>query len=255
MPHETLTWEELFAGLDPQPAFVQEMERLGLLRVVARDASRRPLYDAGAREELEKVLELVELGYQLKDIAAIASRVGLPRQRRRLFRRPPTYLRREELARASGAPLERIQAWLASGVLEPDLISDGGELHFAPATIERVRLLEDLLVLGVPEARLGDMVAMMRALDDHSEPGVPMVHDRAAVETAGETLAGLADRLERISRATRRWDKLATSYRKRLARLERAQPPASAAPRTARRSRVRTRTRGRKGPGSGPGEG
>jgi DNA-binding transcriptional MerR regulator len=244
---ETLTWDELFAGLDPQPAFVQEMERLGLLRVVARDAAGRPLYGAEAQGELDKVLELVELGYQLKDIAAIASRVGLPRQRRRLFRRPPTYLRLAELAATCGAPLERLTAWLEAGVLAPDLVSDGGGAHFAPAAVERVRLLEDLLALGVSEAELPRYVALMRELD----PAPAASPATAAVPTADleRALAELTDRLARVGRAARRWDKLAALYRKRLARIERTRP-AEAAPRTGRRSRVRTRTRGRHGPGT-----
>lgn len=254
MARETLTWDQLFAGLEPQPAFVQEMERLGLLRVVARNAAGKPLYGAEAREELEKVLELVELGYQLKDIAAIASRVGLPRQRRRLFRRPPTYLRLDELARACGAPVERLNAWLASGVLEADLVSDGGGKHFAPSAVEQVRLLEDLLVLGVEEADLLGHVAMMRALDDGQPRDAPVVHDRRQTEAAAATLVTLIDRLQRVSRAARRWEKLATVYRKRLVRVERALPPI-AAPRTSRRSRVHTRTRGRKGPGVDDSEG
>ncbi|MEZ4267301.1 MAG: hypothetical protein R3F39_13055 [Myxococcota bacterium] len=253
MPRETLTWEQLFAGLEPQPAFVSEMERLGLLRVVARNAAGRPLYSAESREELEKVLELVELGYQLKDIAAIASRVGLPRQRRRLFRRPPTYLRLDELARACGAPLERLTAWLESGIIEPDLVSDGDGMHFAPAAVERVRLLEDLIALGVDEVQLPSYVAMMRSLDEPRDSGSPVVHEGGAIDAAAAAVAELSDRLERISRASRRWEKLLTAYRKRLARIERARP--APAPRTARRSRVHTRTRGRKGPGNDGDEG
>ncbi len=254
MARETLTWDQLFAGLEPQPAFVQEMERLGLLRVVARSAAGKPLYGAEAREELEKVLELVELGYQLKDIAAIASRVGLPRQRRRFFRRPPTYLRLDELAHASGAPVERLSAWLASGVIEADLVSDGDGAHFAPAAVERVRLLEDLLVLGFEEAELLGCVAMLRALDDGSAREVPIVDEPGQTAAAAATLATLTDRLQRISRAARRWEKLVAVYRKRLARVERARPP-GAGPRTGRRSRVHTRTRGRKGPGADGSEG
>jgi DNA-binding transcriptional MerR regulator len=254
MPRETLTWDQLFAGLEPQPAFVQEMERLGLLRVVARNAAGKPLYGAEAREELEKVLELVELGYQLKDIAAIASRVGLPRQRRRLFRRPPTYLRLDELARACGAPVERLSAWLEGGVIEPDLVSDGGGMHFAPAAVERVRLLEDLLTLGLEEAELIGHVAMMCVLEEGGARDAPLVHDRGQLDAAAATLATLSERLQRISRASRRWEKLVAVYRKRLARVERARVP-DPAPRTGRRSRVHTRTRGRKGPGSEDGEG
>ena len=69
--------------MSPSPDFIAELERLSLLVVVGRDTEGRALYSPEARGELEKVLELVELGYQPEDIAAIATRVGLPVSKRR----------------------------------------------------------------------------------------------------------------------------------------------------------------------------
>ncbi|MGM0578669.1 MAG: MerR family transcriptional regulator [Myxococcota bacterium] len=254
MPGETWTWEELFEGLDPAPSFVSELERLGLLRVVARDADGRALYAREAREELEKVLSLVDLGYQPKDIAAIARKVGLPSPRpRRLFRKPPTYVRVDELARRSGAPLERVRAWVDEGLVEADLVSEGGERHFAPATVEQVRLLDDLVTLGLgPDdvARWARALGGLRTLrsDDDGEQSEEEIADlrRDLVEEAEALLPGLGERLDRARAAVRRWDKTLAGLRKRLARERRSERVG----RTGRRRRVRTRSRGRKGPGS-----
>ena len=131
MPRETWTYEEVFEGLDPAPAFVVELERRGLLRVVARDGKGAPLYGPEAREQLERVMSLVELGYKVEDIAAIAQKVGLPARRRRLLRRAPTFVRVPELARRSGVPVETLARWRELGILEPDLETEGGETLFA----------------------------------------------------------------------------------------------------------------------------
>ncbi len=240
MSRETWTRGELFEGLDAQPAFVAELERLGLLRVVGRDTAGEPLYAAEAREELEKVISLVELGYRPKDIAAIARKVGLPaKKRRRFFRKPPVHLRAEDLSSRSGVPLEQVEAWIADGRLEPDLVSESGEALYAVRSVRRVRLLDDLVALGVEPDDVRGWGVALAALEKGGDP------DPAMLAAAGLLLERTTGRLERVRRALRDWDKLAAGYRKRLQRLGRA---ASGRPRTGRRKRVRTRTRGRKGP-------
>ena len=240
MSRETWTRAELFEGLDAQPAFVAELERLGLLQVVGRDTAGGPLYAAEAREELDKVIALVELGYRPKDIAAIARKVGLPaKQRRRFFRRPPVHLRAEDLAIRSGVPRERVEAWAAAGQLVPDLVSESGDALYSVSSVRRVRLLDDLVTLGVDERDVAGWAVALAALDKGGEP------DPAMLAAAELLLERTTARLSRVRRALRDWDKLAAGYRKRLLRLGRA---AAGRPRTGRRKRVRTRTRGRKGP-------
>ena len=77
MSEETWTAEELFEGMTRQAGFIAELGKHGLIRAVARDVRGGALYSAEARDELEKVLALVELGYKLEDIAAIAKDSGL----------------------------------------------------------------------------------------------------------------------------------------------------------------------------------
>ena len=109
MVEETWTAEELFEGMTLQPGFIAELEKHGLIRAVARDVKGGSLYSAEARDELEKVLALVELGYKLEDIAAIAKRVGLPAKKSRLFRRLPLRMRVEDLSGRSGIDVDRIE--------------------------------------------------------------------------------------------------------------------------------------------------
>lgn len=251
MVRETWTFEELFQGLDPAPSFVAELERQGLLRVVARDGAGRKLYAADARERLERVLELVELGYQPKDIAAIARRVGLPRRRRRLFRRPPTYLRMAELARRAGVELDALGVWHQRGIVRPALRTEGGEALFSEPTVEGVRALDDLLAFGFTLDELEEMSGLGRRLDEalaaaraqreaatsapaEAEPEdelapAPGQEPAALTDDEVRALAGaVIEALEKIRRRTdrlrgglRRWDKLVGAYDKRVERLER----------------------------------
>ncbi len=249
---ETWTYDELFEGLDPAPAFVAELERQGLLHVVARDGAGRKLYAADAHERLERVLELVELGYQPKDIAAIARRVGLPRRRRRLFRRPPTYLRMTELARRAGVELDVVEAWHERGIVRPALRTEGGEALFSEPTVEGVRALADLLAFGFSLDEIARMSALGRQLDEalaatrarqeeattqatggleSAEPGAEgtapptalgAAEVRALATAVTETLGTIRRRTERLRGGIRRWDKLLAAYDKRVERLERA---------------------------------
>jgi DNA-binding transcriptional MerR regulator len=241
---EAWTRDELFDGLDVRPAFVVELERLGLLPVVGRDSAGAPLYGPEAREELDKVIALVELGYQPRDIAAIARKAGLPaRQRRALFRRPPVHLQLEDLATRADVDVARLEGWLETGLLAPDMVSEGGRGLFALAAVRRVRLLDDLAAMGVAEQVLGGWARLLRFLETGAQP------DAAAVAEGEGVLRDINEHLGRVRGALREWDKLSASYRKRLARLRRQ---TNGRGRTGRRKRARTRTRGRKGPVADP---
>jgi DNA-binding transcriptional MerR regulator len=236
MSEETWTADELFDGLTLQAGFITELEKYGLIRVVARDARGSSLYSAEARDELEKVLALLELGYKLEDIAAIAKRVGLPAKKRGLFRRLPLRMRSEELSRRSGVEKPRIDRWVEEGHLSADLVSEGGDGLFGRSAIERIRLLADLEDAGVDS----EVTArVLRCL-------APFESDAQTSEELASSMAFLMDltqktRLQRS--ALRRIERELAAGRKRLARAQRL---ASTSRRRARRS-----SRKQKGSSSG----
>lgn len=244
MSEETWTEAELLDGLDLAPAFLGELKRLGLLRVVAQDGKGAPLYSADARQELEKVLGLVELGYEAKDIAAIAKRVGLPDARRGLFRRRPRCVRLSELAIRSGVTLDEARRWIERGGVMPSLISDGGEALYGPEAIESVRRLSQLATLGLGEEAITDWLPIMAALDGaDGERAREGLGDLAEVEAR---IDDLDQHIRALRTASRAWEKRLSLWRRLLKRLRRENAPGKK--RRGRRRRVRTASRGRKGP-------
>jgi len=215
MSEETWTAEELFEGLTLQPGFITELEKHGLIHAVARDVRGGSLYSAEARDELEKVLALVELGYKLEDIAAIAKRVGLPVRKNGLFRRLPLRMRADELSRRSGVDAQRINRWVERGHLSADLVSESGAGLFGRSAIERVRLLADLEDSGV-EAEVVEQVLRCLA----SDPDL----DRTPEELAEGAvfLMDLVRSLRSKRDAIRRLERELSSARKRLIRAGRS---------------------------------
>ncbi|MEC9073279.1 MAG: MerR family transcriptional regulator, partial [Myxococcota bacterium] len=205
MSEETWTRDELFEDRDLAPAFVTELQRLGLLRIVARDATGEPLYAPDAREELDKVLALVEMGYEPKDIAAIARKVGLPPRQRTLFRRPPVCISLDALVERSEVERATIEDWVAHGVIAPRLISERGVALFSVAQVEQVRLLDDLTQLGADEhevevaAKALNTLTVATAAEDDAGP------DAEALVELARVLEDLNEFLGRRRRATRRW--------------------------------------------------
>jgi len=246
---ETWTFEQLFEGLDPAPGFVAQLERLGLLRVVARDENGAKLYGSEAREQLEKVLPLVELGYQPKDIAVIAKKVGLPAQRsRRFFRRPPTYVHLAEVARQVGVDKDIVEGWLRDGHLEVVLLAEGGQPLFDAGAIEHARSLADLLAFGVGDDELTEWSTLGKSLKHSLDalpdkpPKDPSAEQLEQVEAYTQTLETLVRRLERWRRGIRRWDRLVAKHHKKLAELRRAYGLETE---TRRRTRKRLRLKSR----------
>ena len=220
MSEETWTRDELFEDRDLAPPFVSELQRLGLLRVVARDASGQPLYAPDAREELDKVLALVEMGYEPKDIAAIARKVGLPPRRRTLFRRPPVCLALDALVERSEVDRINIEGWIAKGVVAPRLISERGVALFSVAQVEQVRLLDDLVALGADEQ---EVAVAAKALSTLTESRITQEAgpDSEAVAELGRVLQDLDEFLGRRRRATRRWTRSLGRMKRRLSKLRR----------------------------------
>ena len=214
MSEETWTADELFDGMTLQPGFITELEKLGLIRAVARDVEGGSLYSAEARDELEKVLALVELGYKLEDIAAIAKRVGLPAKKNGLFRRLPLRMRSAELARRSGVDPVRIDRWVKEGHLRADLVSESGARLFDRSAIEGVRLLADLEDAGVDDEGIGRVLQCLAPVAAKQTP-----------EELGAGAAFLMDLTKEIRTkrdAIRRLERELSAGRKRLIRARRS---------------------------------
>jgi len=246
MGKATWTRAELFSGLEPTASFVEELERLGLLRVVARDPRGEAVYDAEARETLERVLVLVEAGYEPRDIAVIAHKVGLKSPRRRLGRRAPTLLRLEDVARTVGVPSHAARGYWTAGWLEATLIADGGEPLFAPDVLELARALADLATVGLEDEqpRWVALARRLRAVDGGAD------EDGAAAALVAEAAAFAAQvraAVDRSRGAVRRWTKRLSVFDKRVERLRRTRAPevARVKPRTGLRRKARTRSSAR----------
>lgn len=254
MADEPWTYDELFDGLDPAPGFVRELERLGLLRIIGRDGGGRPVYAPEARTQLDKVLALVELGYDPADIAAIARKVGLPPQRRKLFVKPPTYVRLTELASRSGLDVARLESWVDVGLLVPDLRTERGEGLFREGAEQDVVALDRFRLLGFSEE---DAVAWARMERNIQTAEAVAAADEGATDEAAEQLvaaeAALAlvhrvqTRLRQLRGGLRIWDKRVSSVEKKLERVRRLlEPPEQRKkprePQTRPRTRRRVRT-------------
>ena len=237
MSEETWTADELFQGLTLQPGFVTELEKHGLIRAVARDARGGSLYSVEARDELEKVLALVELGYKLKDIAAIAKRVGLPAKKSGLFRRLPLRMRSEELSRRSGVETSRIEQWVKHGHLSADLVSESGAGLFGRPAIERVRLLADLEAAGV-DAQVIERVLRCLA------PGTLAKQTPEELTDGATFLMDLSKELRAKRDAVRRLERELTAGRKRLIRARRSVDASRRKQERGQASKKRARGRG-----------
>ena len=249
MAKDTWTRTELFSGLEPTPAFVDELERLGLLRIVARDPRGEALYDADARDTLERVLVLVDAGYAARDIAVIARRVGLKAPKRRLGRRAPTLLRVEDLAEAAEVGVEAARAYWQRGFIEATVLADGGEPLFAAAAVDAARALGELEALGLAAERAtwAEAARRVAALEAGPRPPLGAAAALEGLEAAARWARPLGERLARLESAARRWSKRLAVLEKRVEKLRRlhAVELAPVKPRRGLRRKPQTRSSAR----------
>jgi DNA-binding transcriptional MerR regulator len=215
MSDDAWTRDELFKGLDPSQDFISELEALALLVVVGQDAQGRSLYARESREALEKVLELVELGYQPVDIAAIATRVGLPVRHRPRFKRAPVHLNNVELAQRAEVTTEQLEVWVEAGLVTPSLRRAGPGGLYVVDVVARVERLRDLSLLGVSPADLQTWTVALDCLDTRRTLRAMSEDEAQAVDDA---IVALEARVDALTQTTRRWRRLATTLKRRLSK-------------------------------------
>ena len=219
MERDVWTQRALFEGLSLSDSFVRELRRHKLVRVVGFDAEGVPLYGPEARDELARVMALVELGYKPSDISAIAGRVGLPSVSRGLIRRRFTHHTVEAICAKLGTPKEQVERWVAQQMIQPSSALKDGGLLFTDDAVELIAELWDLTLLG-----FGDEVCFQwsELRTRWSEDAEATRVDEASLSAAQGLLEMVEVTLRRQRQAARRWDKRLSGLKRILGRRRRS---------------------------------
>ncbi|MCA9514526.1 MAG: hypothetical protein KC635_06255 [Myxococcales bacterium] len=157
-PRRVLSRAEVFAGMTPGPSFVRELERHGLVSVVARDGGGEPWYAMGARASVERVMKLVDAGYRATDIAVIAGKIGVERPRRR--GRLPVLLGLAAAVEEIGVDEATLRAWLGAGYVRASAVTGGGAPLLDAEAVAGAKELADWRVLGFGDETLATWAAV-----------------------------------------------------------------------------------------------
>jgi DNA-binding transcriptional MerR regulator len=129
---------------------LKEWEKLKLLQPVGFTDSQVPFYSQVTIERVAHIRQLLDLGYELKEIQIIIKQVGLPKttENKNDHLKSSKYLTVGSLADRVGVSPRTIKHWENFGIIVPDMRSEGGFRLYSEIYVFLCKLIKDLQLFG-----------------------------------------------------------------------------------------------------------
>lgn len=140
---------ELINKLHISHSQLLDWEKEKLIRAAGVDEDKIPFYTQETYNECEKILKLIELGFELSAISKIIKKVGLPVESNSIKKNTSVkYLTVGELALRIDVSPRTIKHWEDKGIIESDMRSDGGFRLYSEVYVYFCSLILDLQNFG-----------------------------------------------------------------------------------------------------------
>jgi DNA-binding transcriptional MerR regulator len=194
-------------------------EKVKLITPVGYTEEKIPFYSETAIQQVEQIVKLSELGYDLEAIRKIVKRVGLPKSEAS-SRKPETenYLTVGGLAEKVGVSPRTLKHWETMGIIEPDMRSEGGFRLFSSAYIFLCHLVQDL-------QRFGYSLEEIKRISDYFREFLRIQADPAGtgkketdrkLQAMLEAIDKLFSQMNLLKEGIQRWEDLLKKKRKEV---------------------------------------
>ncbi len=221
MEKKVFSKDELAQAAEVLTDRVKALEEDGLFSPSGLTAGEVPFYEEEKLEELAKLIQLLELGYNAAEVKKILDKVGVPGSKRRRGSRG-LFLTVGELAEKTGVGARTIKHWEEKGIIFPDTRSDGGFRLYSKYYVFLVELIKDLQNFGYKLEEIKEIADLFRLFvavrDDPSgrKPEENLEHLGVMSEKIDELLSHTG----KLKKGIRRWEKLLDEKRREISRLK-----------------------------------
>jgi DNA-binding transcriptional MerR regulator len=200
-------------------AHLQDWEKVKLITPVGYTEEKIPFYSETAIQQVEKIVKLSELGYNLEAIRKIVKQVGLPKSE--VFALKPeteNYLTVGGLAEKVGVSPRTLKHWETMGIVEPDMRSEGGFRLYSHAYIFLCHLVQDLQRFGYSLEEIKRVSDYFREfLRIQSDPAVSGKKETdRKLQAMLEAIDKLFAQMNLLKEGIQRWEDLLKKKRKEV---------------------------------------
>lgn len=202
---------------------ILEWEKEKLIRPAGVDEDKNPFYTEETYYKCEKILKLVNLGFDPPAILKIIKKVGLPVQSKFSKKNNDIkYLTVGELANKIEVSPRTLKHWEDKGIIEADMRSDGGFRLYSEIYIYFCSLIQDLQNFGysLDEIKIiSDYFRDFLSFQNNLE-----IFQKDDVANKLEIIQGEIDRLcnktAKLKEGVERWEELLKKKKKEIAAIK-----------------------------------
>lgn len=200
-----------------------DWEREKLIKPAGVDEDKTPFYTQDTYNECEKILKLIELGYELASISKIIKKIGLPVESDSKKKNSAVkYLTVGELALKIDVSPRTIKHWEDKGIIESDMRSEGGFRLYSEVYVFFCNLILDLQNFGysldeikVISDYFRDFISLQNNLEIYKKEDVA-----AKLESIQEEIDRLFNKTAKLKEGIERWEELLKKKRKEITSIK-----------------------------------
>ncbi|QQS34832.1 MAG: MerR family transcriptional regulator [Ignavibacteriales bacterium] len=214
---------ELISKLHISLPQLLDWEKEKLIKPAGVDEDKIPFYTQETYNECEKILKLMELGYEIASISKIIKKVGLPVESDSKIKNSAVkYLTVGELALKIEVSPRTIKHWEDKGIIESDMRSEGGFRLYSEVYVFFCNLILDLQNFGysldeikVISDYFRDFLSFQNSLEIYQKDDVSQ-----KLELIQTEIEKLFVKTSKLKEGIERWEELLKKKKKEIAAIK-----------------------------------
>ncbi len=203
---------------------LKQWQDLRLIKPEGITSGDVPFFTKDALEKALKIKDLVNIGYEFKDIQRIIKKVGFPGENNQVKKldKGNKYLTVGMLGESVGVSSRTIKYWEDKGIIEPDMRSDGGFRLYSDSYIYLCKLIKDMQLFGYSLEEIKessdlfrDFLVINRGLENCSPKEV-----EAKLNVMLERIEKLYKKMDQFKKGIDRWEELLNKKKKEIMSLK-----------------------------------
>lgn len=223
MKNNIYTEQEIIQKTKVKPEDLEHWQSLKLVQPVGYTDDKQAVYSHALLEQIVKIKNLQDIGYELADIQKIVRKIGLPNSDQKPQKSADSsFLTVGTLAQRVDVSPRTLKYWETIGIIEPDMRSEGGFRLYAAHWIYLCQLIKDLQLFGYSLEEIKQIsdyfreyIRMQDNLENYTKPLVSV-----QIKSWLDEIDELFKKMDQYKQGIQRWEELLKRKRKEISQLQ-----------------------------------
>lgn len=209
--------EEILKEFDMSSDILDRLIKKKIIIPVLKIDENIHLFDITSIKILEKISNLLSLGYTIEQVEKIIRKIGVPGKIEKNFDyKNKKYLTIGQIAEFSNINVRTIKHWEEKGIISPDTRSEGGYRLYQEYYIEICKYIRDLQLFGYTLDEIKEISDLYKSYISLKVNKTEYKDKEKIISTIFSKIEELEKKMELISKGIGRWKNLLKKYKKEL---------------------------------------